>query len=178
MADLFLLPTKSRIAKLSIELQELNKKHDAFEQEYKERKKQIFSEIKKYADKKGITSYGVDTNKGMFKFIPIVSKKIIWDIEKLQEKVDKKLLKQFIDKTYTITDYDSLIEYLKSCGVDPKKFSEYISVDKKVNSKKLDNLSDMGDISMDDISDCYRVEVNSEYIKISELERQQEDAEN
>ena len=178
MADLFLLPTKSRISKLSFELYELNKKHDAFEQQYKERKSQIFAEIKKYADKKGLNSYGIDTPKGLFKFIPIVSKKVIWDIDKLQKKVEKDIFNQFVDKTYTITDYKELVMYLKSCGVNPKKFASFISVDKKVNSKKLDQLSDIGEISMDDIEDCYRVEVSSEYVKISELERQQEDAEN
>jgi len=176
MGELYLLPTKSKITKLSIELYELNKKHDAFEQEYKERKKQIFSEIKKYTEKENITSYGVNSKQGFFKFVPVVTTTINWDIDKLQEKVDKNLLKQFIDKTYTISDYDGLIEYLKSCGVNPKKFAEYLSVDKKVNKKKLDQLSDMGDITMDDLADCYKVEVKSEYVKISELERQ-EDAE-
>lgn len=170
MGSMFLLPTKSKIGKLSMELYDLNQKFDTFEKEYKERKKQIFAEIKKYTDKEGVQSYGVNSNRGMFKFMPIVTKKIIWDMEKLQGKVKKNLLKQFVDKSYAVTDYDGLIEYLKPLGADPKKLAEYLSVERKVNQKKLEQLAAMGDISMDDLADCYRVEVKSEYVKISEME--------
>lgn len=170
MENLHLLSTKSKIGRLSYELYKLNKKHDKEEADYKERKKQIFSEIKQYTEHEHIDDYAINTAEGNFKFRPVVATKIIWNMEKLQEKVGKKLLNQFTDRTYVITDYESLIEYLKSCGVNPKKFAEFISVERKVNKKKLDNLSDLGEISADDISDCYRIEISSEYIKISELE--------
>ena len=177
MGSMFLLPTKSKIGKLSMELYDLNQKFDAFERQYKERKKQIFTEIKKYTDKEQLQSYGVNSGKGVFKFVPVISKEIIWDIEKLQGKVRKSLLKQFVDKTYTITDYDGLIEYLKPLGADPKILAEYLSVDRKVNKKKLDQLAAMGDIVMDDLADCYKIKVKSEYVKISEMEMPEEDGE-
>lgn len=52
--------------------------------------------------------------------------------------------KLVIDKSYTITDINRLIIYLKSCDVDPKAFKSFINVTKTVDEKKLDKLADLG----------------------------------
>lgn len=65
------------------------------------------------------------------------------------------MCKDVIDKSYTITDIDSLIIYLKSCGVDPKVFKSFINVTKTVDEKKLDKLADLGLIRKEQLEGCY-----------------------
>lgn len=175
MDVLSLLSIKSKIGKISNELYLLNQEHDKAERIYKEKKQKLYSQIKQYTEENNIDSYGIKNKFGTFKFVPVVTKKIVWDIDKIKSKVDKKLLKQFVDKEYTINDFDGLVTYLKSCGVNPKMFASYLNVKETVNKKKLDQLSDLGEITEQDIEGCYKIEVNSEYIRISELvEREDE----
>ena len=49
------------------------------------------------------------------------AKKILWDIPKLKEKVEKSVLKKIMKKKYTITDMEGLTKYLKSCGKQTNK---------------------------------------------------------
>ena len=80
------------------------------------------------------------------------------------------MLKKFIDKTYTINDFEGLVEYLKTCGVDPIKFKSYLQITENVNQKKLDQLSNLGIINENDIKGCYEVKKNEGYIKFTEIE--------
>lgn len=102
---------------------------------------------------------------------PICRRKIIWDIKKLKENLDKEICSRIIEKEYRIVDMPGLAEYLKSCGVKYKVFKRYIEVDEKVNNEEIDHLSEVGDIVESDIKDCYTVEVSDAYIRIKEDER-------
>jgi hypothetical protein len=98
------------------------------------------------------------------------TKSVQTDIEffpdKLKESLPKEKYNKVIDKSITISDLDSLILMLKEYGVPAKKFKEYINVDSKVNVGKVDNLIEMGEIEIDEIQGCYKVEF-SEQIKVS-----------
>lgn len=98
----------------------------------------------------------------------IRTKKIFWFVEKLKEKLDKKTYNEIIDKTYTINDMEGLIKYLKSCGVDAKKFKKFIEVNEEVDETKLNNLYDRGEIKKKQIEDCYEVKLGEPYIRITE----------
>lgn len=98
------------------------------------------------------------------------TKKIIWDIKKLKKQMPKQKLKKILNKTYTVSDMSGLVEYLKSCGVDPKKFKKYIIVEEEVDNKAVDNLSETGEITREDIKGCYKVELSEPYIRITEKE--------
>lgn len=80
---------------------------------------------------------------------------VIFDVDALENNLSKEMSKDVIDKSYTITDINRLIIYLKSCGVDPKVFKSFISVTKTVDEKKLDNLADLGLISQEQLEGCY-----------------------
>lgn len=69
---------------------------------------------------------------------------VIFDVDALENNLSKEMCKDVIDKSYTITDINRLIIYLKSCGVDPKVFKSFINVTKTVDEKKLDKLADLG----------------------------------
>ena len=98
-------------------------------------------------------------------------KKVIWNPEKLKEKLSKKLYKDVTEKTYTVNDMAGLVEYLKTCGVNPKKFKQYIDVDESINDSEINRLYDTGKISMEDVSGCYDIKYGEPYIRLTELKR-------
>ena len=86
---------------------------------------------------------------------------IIFDadkVEKALKKVDKDFVDLAITKTYEINDMQGLVNYLKECGVDPKIFKSFVNVQKKVNNDALDNLFNVGKISIDTVSGCYEID--------------------
>lgn len=95
-------------------------------------------------------------------------KKVVWNVEMLKERMSKDKRKAVIKKEYVITDMDGLITYLKSCGVDPKKFKAYLSISESVDEKELNNLFEVGVITKNDIKGCYDVEMSEPYIVITE----------
>lgn len=96
-------------------------------------------------------------------------KKVLWDTKKLRKALGKKLFSSVVRKTYTVTDMPGLIEYLKRCGVEPKKFKQFIGVDEAVDTQKVDKLYLSGVITKKDISGCYDVELGEPYIRLTEL---------
>lgn len=91
---------------------------------------------------------------------------VIFDIDALENNLSKEMYKEVIDKSYTITDIDGLIVYLKSCGVDPKVFKSFINVTKKVDEKKLDKLADLGLISKEQLKECYTLKRQKPYFTV------------
>lgn len=91
---------------------------------------------------------------------------VIFDIDALENNLSKEISKDVIDKSYTITDINRLIVYLKSCGVDPKVFKSYINVTKTVDEKKLDKLADLGLISKEQLKGCYTLKRQKPYFTV------------
>lgn len=91
---------------------------------------------------------------------------VIFDIDALENNLSKEMCKDVIDKSYTITDINRLIVYLKSCGVDPKVFKSYINVTKTVDEKKLDKLADLGLISKEQLKGCYTLKRQKPYFTV------------
>lgn len=96
------------------------------------------------------------------------TKKIVWLLDKLKSKLSKEVYKDVVDKTYTITDMDGLIKYLKKCGVEPKKFKKYIEVHEHLNETKLNNYYDTGVINKKELEGCYEVKLSEPYIRLTE----------
>lgn len=97
------------------------------------------------------------------------TKKIVWFLDKLKKKLDRPTYNSVVNKTYTVNDMHGLIEYLKSCGVDPKKFKKFIDVEEIVNEKEINRLYDTGKIKQSDVKGCYEVDMGDPYIRITEL---------
>lgn len=104
---------------------------------------------------------------GMITVTRVQNTKIHWDLKKLKENISRKVFNQVVTKSYTIIDFNGLVEYLKSCGVDPRVFKKYISVDCKVNESEIDRLSEIGEISQSDIDGCYKISKSNPYFKYS-----------
>lgn len=89
-----------------------------------------------------------------------------FDADKLEDKLGKEYCQEFINKSYEIQDMAGLIEYLKSCGVSPKKFKSFLKVIKTVDTKKIDQLFSTAKLSEKDIEGCYTVEMKSRYYTV------------
>ena len=95
-------------------------------------------------------------------------KKVVWNVGMLKERLSKDKRKAVIKKEYAIADIDGLVSYLKSCGVDPKKFKSFLNVTETVDEKTLNNLFDVGVVTKTDVKGCYDVEMSEPYIVITE----------
>jgi hypothetical protein len=161
-----------RVINAIFALDEINAKFSALKKKYEVKKAEYEKEIKNFMFVNGIDGLKFDNNelngKVNYDVKFIKQKKVIFDADKLEQVIDdKELLNEIIIKNYTITDMEGLIKYLKSCGVNPKIFKQYIKVDKSVDTATMDRLFDIGEIKMKDVKGTYTVKENAGYIKIS-----------
>lgn len=92
---------------------------------------------------------------------------IVWDAEKLAKRLPKSIARKVIRKRYSIANMAGLVEYLKSCGVDPKVFAKYLTIEQEVDQDAVDRLGETGEISVKNISGCYIVHCQKPYFKLS-----------
>lgn len=90
-----------------------------------------------------------------FKATKNVTTNIDFFPDKLKTTLSKELYDKVIDKTVVINDLENLVKMLKSYGVPPKEFKNFISVSTKVNVDNVDNIIEMGEINIEDIQGCY-----------------------
>lgn len=114
---------------------------------------------------------GYYTNHMKLNVTRIRTKRVTWLLDKLKQKLGKDTYKDVVDKTYTINDIQGLIKYLKSCGVDPRKFKKFIDVNETLNETKLNTYYETGALKKSDIEGCYDVKVGEPYIRLTELKR-------
>lgn len=109
------------------------------------------------------------TNHVKLRVTNVRTKKVTWMLDKLKQKLGKDVYKDVVHKTYTVNDMQGLIKYLKSCGVDPKKFKKFIEVTEELDETKLDTYYETGALKKEDIAGCYDVKMGDPYIRITEL---------
>lgn len=95
-------------------------------------------------------------------------KTVDFDLGKLKKKFSKEIYNAVVKKTYQVVDMEGLVQYLKSCGVNPKKFKEHIQRTEVLDKEKMYKLYDLGDISLDDLKGCYSIKESNPYITITE----------
>ena len=140
------------------------------QEKFEEVKKNFYTLMEDYFEANEIcnkTWFPTDTFDDSTLFVTRVQKSIVdFDVTKLEKALGKAISKDVIDKDYQITDFEGLIAYLKSCGVKPKEFKKFIKVNKSVNTKKLDNLEELGKITVDQLEGCYTVRKQNPYFKV------------
>lgn len=100
---------------------------------------------------------------------------IEWFADKLRQHVTKEVFSQCVKKRYEIIDMKGLTRYLKSCGVDPKVFKQFIAVEEIVDSDAIDRASERGLLETRDIRGCYLVHCSKPYYQVRVKEGAQED---
>lgn len=114
----------------------------------------------------GSTYYANPVN---LKVTNVRTKKIVWDIPKLKENIEKPVLKKMLKRKYIITDFDGLVKYLKTRGVDPKRFKKYLEVEEQVDTEMVDHLYEVGAITRKQVEGCYNVQMGNPQIRITEM---------
>lgn len=149
------------------------------EQELKEHYGELQSRLKLWFEKTGSNAVQFSVGDRNYKVSDVRPKKIIWDCELLQKSLKEKeiepeIIQFVIEKKCEITDWNGFFKVLKKYGVKQKEVMQYISVEKKVNQKKLDEYSELGLVLPEDIDGCYRVEQQDGYCKLTDWEQESE----
>lgn len=161
---------KQKAADAAWEFLRLKKEYDQGQEEFNRKKKTFYEIMEEYFGKNKCSSarfYGTGMDKGELVVKKIEKTSIEWDAEKLEKRVDKSIAKQVIKRHYRISDMQGLIQYLKSCGVNPVIFKKFILVDKSVDEEAVNWLGDIGQLSVNQISGCYVVKANKPYFTIT-----------
>lgn len=104
----------------------------------------------------------IPDDKNSFRAFKKVHTHIEFFPDKLKVSLEKEKYDKIVNKTVTVNDLDGLVKMLKDYGVPPKKFKEFINVQSAVSVEKVDNLVEMGDLNIDDIQGCFKVDYEEE----------------
>lgn len=151
-----------------LDLYRLEQKFKFVKQEYENQKKKLSLGIRNYMFSKDYSQLDFKSREfGCVHVSNIIRKSIIWDVDKLKKTLDKDLASQIIGKKYIINDMCGLVNLLKKAGVNPKEFKRFIIVEEKVNQQKMNELSEVGKISKEDIDGCYELKEAEGYLRIN-----------
>ena len=95
---------------------------------------------------------------------------IKWNFQKLAKNLGNKLFKQVANKKYIVNDMLGLIEYLKSCNVDPNIFKKYIDVEYSLNEAELDNLELLGKVKAEQLEGCFDLSFSKPWYSVEKKE--------
>jgi hypothetical protein len=166
---------KESVQKL-YKVQQDKKKFDKYYEDVRKKEQLCISNWMFSNLKNGENSFTVKLDNGMdFYSNPVTvtvtkvrRKKITWDLEALKKKLSKEKFITVVNKEYTVIDMPGLVKYLKSCGVDPKKFKKFINVSETLDETKLDTMYETGKLKTEEIRGCYTVGVSEPYFRITE----------
>jgi hypothetical protein len=173
-----MLLIKDSVRKL-YDAQQGKKQFDKYYEEVRKKEQLAISNFMFTSLPKGQNSFEIELDEGAGYYTNHVklnvtrvrTKKVTWLLGKLKQKVGKDIYSEVVNKTYTVNDMQGLIRYLKTCGVDPKKFKRFIDVTEELDETKLDTYYETGALKTKDIEGCYTVKMGEPYIRITELKR-------
>lgn len=173
-----MLLIKDSVRKL-YDAQQEKKQFDKYYEEVRKKEQLAISNFMFTSLPKGQNSFEIELDEGAGYYTNHVKlnvtrariKKVTWLLDKLKQKVGKDIYSEVVNKTYTVNDMQGLIRYLKTCGIDPKKFKKFIDVAEELDETKLDTYYETGALKTKDIEGCYTVKMGEPYIRITELKR-------
>lgn len=173
-----MLLIKDSVRKL-YDAQQEKKQFDKYYEEVRKKEQLAISNFMFTSLPKGQNSFEIELDEGAGYYTNHVklnvtrvrTKKVTWLLDKLKQKVGKDIYSDVVNKTYTVNDMQGLIRYLKTCGVDPKKFKRFIDVTEELDETKFDTYYETGALKTKDIEGCYTVKMGEPYIRITELKR-------
>ena len=173
-----MLQIKDSVRKL-YDAQQEKKRFDKYYEEVRKKEQLSISNFMFTNLPKGQNSFEIELDEGAgyytnhvkLNVTRIRTKKVTWLLDKLKQKLGKDVYSEVVDKIYTVNDMQELIKYLKSCGVDPKKFKKFVDVKEELDETKLNTYYETGALKKADIEGCYNVKMGEPYIRIAELKR-------
>lgn len=143
--------------------------------EFEKEKKAFYQSMGNVIDSFGEGNrYSFSDSNRDWKITRSVITKVVFDPDKLQARLGKRLSSQVIETKATIEDLNGLVKYLKTCGVDPNVFKTFISVQKTVDKSALDQLEALGDISKEDLVGTFEVTVGNPSFRVTMREDEAE----
>lgn len=94
-------------------------------------------------------------------------RRIVFDIAKLKRKLGKKKFKAVSTATWSCFDIDGLAKYVKSLGGEFDVFKSFFNVTTEVDESEVNRLSEIGEITAEDIEGCYSVNEGKPWYKVS-----------
>lgn len=156
-------------------------KFEKVKKQYEEAKAQFEIEMSEVTDALGKKSVKFDSDGLVSEGECLTVRKvegtsIEWYPEKLEKRIPKSVAKKVIKKKYWISNMKGLTEYLKSCGVDPKEFKKFLTIEREVDVKAVDQLGNVGELTAKQISGCYIVKCHKPYFTMS-VKKESDDGE-
>lgn len=98
---------------------------------------------------------------------------IKYDMDKIRKKLPPELCTKFIDTTYSIVGFKEFKAFCKRYGITPEQLKPFISVERKVNSDKINVLYSKGEIALSDLEGCYTAEIKKSIaLRMKNVERE------
>ena len=94
-------------------------------------------------------------------------RRVVFDIAKLKRKLGKKKFKAVSTVTCSCFDIDGLAKYVKSLGGEFDVFKSFFNVTTEVDESEVNRLSEIGEITAEDIEGCYSVNEGKHWYKVS-----------
>ena len=105
------------------------------------------------------------------KITKVKTGRVSYDIPKLKNKLNKKQKKELIKRKITIENFDEFSKVMKERGIKPNEIINLLSIEEKVDTNKLKNMYEIGEIDLVEINDCFTLSQN-EYLKVKEIEEE------
>lgn len=165
----------------AIDLYVLEEKFSKVKKSYESKKSRLVTHLKNFfytmGEEKG---FSFKCNEELLGGASIECRKItpmsvVFNAEKLEEKLGKELARNFVETKIEIVDWDGVVDLLKEHGVKPSEFKKLISVEKKVNTKALEQLEALGVVTKEDVKGCYKVNKKESYIRIRAYKKQEQE---
>ena len=93
---------------------------------------------------------------------------LVYDVDKLQKNLGNDLFFEVVNKTYTVTDINALIELMKAHRIKPSEFRPLINVKIEANKEAIKQLYSLGEIKMKALKGAYTATI-SKVINIKEV---------
>lgn len=160
---------RKRVLSLLI-LKESYKRKEA---EYKQEASEVNHLVETFLKKRGDVQGLIQTDKEKIALTVVEPTTVIWDADKLSEKLDSDLAEDIIHKQAYITDYKAVVELLKRYQVPAKEFKQFIDVRKEVNEEAIEKLSELGWLNKKDVEGCYTMKKNKSYVRLTRSEKEE-----
>lgn len=151
----------------------LKEKQEEANEKFEVAKKDFYSKMSKFWKKNKIKDKNFKD--GNFSVTRVQSVKLIFNIQKFKEKLNKEQQKKLIKKSLEVSNTQGLVDFLKSKNISFKDVKDYFIIKEEVDQKMLDKLSDLGEISMNELKGTYTVEIKDPYYKLSVLEDEKDE---
>ncbi len=161
---------KLELVKTCCRIEELNEIVNNSEIELKKEKQKLI----KIMDMLKIDEYSLPLSSGIeqddevvnARFTVVTRTNINYDIPKLKDKINKKVLSKIINKKVEIIDFEAFKKIMKDFKVPFKNVKDTLSIEEKVSTKSFEDQFKKGNIDVNEITDCYKIS-KSKYVKIT-----------